>query len=350
MKFGNNLGSGIGVEMQAFLDKTLLTNIVDNTVWDRFATISKPLPLKNSKEILFEKWIRMIDLYQQGNNVNEDFTGNDITVGEETLQNIKENEYQNFILPEGSSGTSKMNMQLIQTSTSVFPIGDFLGYTEEMEMFHHRWTVAEAARQYGEAAALIIDGYYRDLYINGAGHFTDLTGTDAAEPAITEACRKMETALRLSGAKPVNRILSASPNYGTVPVRAEFTMLVHTAAANALEDNPDFVPVEQYTQSPMEGERGIIGRIRVIENSNAVITPTGTANTYTAKAIVLGNEHTAHVPVRGKGSVEFIYQALGSAGTADPLKRVGTVGFKGWLGGKTLYPERLGRIDFDFTW
>ena len=349
MKFGNNLGNGIGAEMQAFLDKTLLTNIVDNTMWDRYATIAKPLPLKNSKEILFEKWIRMIDLYQQGNNSNEDFTGNDITAGEETLQNIKENEYQNFILPEGSSGTSKMNMQLIQKSTSVFPIGDYLGYTEEMEMFHHRWTVAEAARQYGEAASLIIDGYYRDLYINGAGHYTDLTGTDAADPAVEAACKKMETALRLSGAKPVNKILSASPNYGTVPVRANYTMLVHTAACDALENNPGFVPVEEYTQNPMEGERGILGRLRIIENSNAVIIPNG-GGSYTAKAIVLGNDHTAHVPVRGKGSVEFVYQPLGSAGTADALKRVGTVGFKSWIGGLVLYPERLGRIDFDFTW
>jgi N4-gp56 family major capsid protein len=350
MKFGNNLGNGIGAEMQAYLDKTVLQNIVDNTVWDRYATISKPLPLKNSKEILFDKWIRMVDLYNQGQNANEDFTGNDLALGEETLQNIKENEYQNFILPEGSSGTSKANMQLIQTSATVFPIGDFLGYTEEMEMFHNRWTVAEAAKQYGEFAALIIDGYYRDLYLNGAGHYFDGSAIDATDSQITTALKRLETQLRLSGAKPVNRILSASVNYGTVPVRAEFTMLAHTALCNALEENPDFVPVEQYTQSPMEGERGILGRIRIVENSNAVINATGTAGTYIGKCVILGNDHTAHVPVRGKGSVEFVYQTIGSAGTADPLKRVGTVGFKGWLGGKVLFPERLGRIDIQFTW
>jgi len=349
MKFGNNLGNGIGVEMQAFLDKTLLQNITEESVYDRYATISKPLPLKKSKEILFEKWIRMKDLYHT-DNINVDFTGNDITVGEETLQNIKENEYQNFILPEGSSGTSKANMELIQKSASVFPIGDFLGYTEEMEMFHHRWTVAEAAKQYGEFAAGIVDGFYRDLYNSGAGHYSDMTAVDVSDSTVTKAFKNMETALRLSGAKPVKKILSASPNYGTVPVRANFLAVAHTALCDAMEANPDFVPVEKYTTNPMDGERGILGRCVIIENANASITPTGTPGEYTSKVTVFGNDHTAHVPVRGRGSVEFVYQALGSAGTADALKRVGTVGFKGWLGASVLFPERLGRIDVKFTW
>jgi hypothetical protein len=104
MKFGNNLGNGLGAEMQAYLDKTLLTNISENSIFDRLATMTRALPLRNSKEIRFDKWVRMTDLYLT-DNLNAKFTGNVIDVpgniDEETLQYVPSNEYQNFVLEEG---------------------------------------------------------------------------------------------------------------------------------------------------------------------------------------------------------------------------------------------------------
>ena len=145
MKFGNNLGNGLGAEMQAYLDKTLLTNIAETSIFDRLATMQRNLPLRNSKELRFDKWVRMADLYL-ANNLNQKFTGNTIdpdnNIDEETLQYVPSSEYQNFILEEGSSGQSKSQMKLIKMSATVFPIGDWMPFTEEMEMFHNRWTAA----------------------------------------------------------------------------------------------------------------------------------------------------------------------------------------------------------------
>jgi len=348
MKYGNPLGNGIGAEMQAYLDKTLLTNISENTIFDRLATMQKPLPLKNSQEIRFDKWIRMADLYLTGN-VNQKFTGNDITKGEETLQNLANDEYKNFVLSEGSSGSSKSRMKLIKSEANVFSIGDWMPYTEEMEMFHNRWTVGETSRQMGEMAGLIIDGFYRDLYVFGAGHATDITTANGLSlPEFTKACRTTYLALKLSGAQPVASIMTSSPNYGTVPVKAKYLGYIHTAAAEALRDNPDFVPIEKYkTGGEMEGEVGIIGEIRVIESAQAPLEYES-AGKYKGTMIIVGKDHTAHVPVRGKGSTEFVFQPIGSAGSSDPLKRVGTAGWKSWLGAKVLYPERLAKITFKF--
>ena len=347
-QFGNPLGNGLGAEMQAFLDKTLLTNIVQNTYFDRMATMQKALPLKNSQEIRFDKWIRMQDLYLTGN-VNQKFTGNVINGAnnkdEETLQNVPADEYKNFVLSEGSSGASKAKMQLIKTKANVFAIGDWMPYTEEMSMFHNRWTVAETAKQMGEFAGMVLDGYYRDLYTNGAGHTrTVATGKTVADPAFTAALRHTSVALRLSGAKPTAEFMSSSPNYGTVPVNSKYTLVMHTVACEALRDNPDFVPVEKYkTSGVLENEKGIIGEFRVLEDPNAPLTEKS-AGVYTAIAIAGGKDHTAHVPVRGKGSTEFVFQPLGSGGSSDALKRVGTVGWKSWIGAKVLYPERLATI------
>ena len=350
-RYGDNLGSGLGAKMQAYLDKTLLTNIAQNTYHDRLATMQRKLPLRNSKEIDFYKWVRMIDLYK-ADNINQKWTGNVIDVDtnrdEETLQNIPEGEYGNFILEEGSSGTSKAQMKMIKTKTSVFPIGDWMPYTEELSMFHNKWTVSETASQMGEMAGLIIDGYYRDLYINGAGHNETVpAGKTVVDPEFNQALRKMSVALRLSGAKPIAKFMTASPTYGTVPVRSKYILIMHTIACEALRDNPNFVPIEQYkTKETIENEVGIIGDFRVLEDANAKIEEIGN-NKYRIRAITCGQDHTAHVPIRGKGSVQFVLQAIGSAGTSDPLKRVGTVGWKTWLGAKVLYPERLGCVEVE---
>lgn len=349
MNFGSDLGNGLGAEMQAYLDKTLLTNIAENTQFDRMATMQRGLPLKNTKEIRFDKWIRMTDLYLN-DNVNVDFTGNVINgatnVDEETLQNVPTNEYQNFILQEGSSGQSKAQMKMIKQSTNVFAIGDWMPYTEEMEMFHNRWSVAETAKQMGEMGGLIIDGYYRDLYTNGAGHVKNISaggaGSDnVVDSAFSLALRQTAVALKLSGAKYVNSIMSSSPNYGTTPVKAKYVMTVHTIVAERLKDNSDFIPVEEYkTGGELENEEGIIGEFRVVSNPNAPLTEIS-SGVYSATCIMGGKDHTAHVPVRGKGSTQFVFQPLGSGGTNDALKRVGTTGWKSWLGAKVLYPERL---------
>jgi N4-gp56 family major capsid protein len=349
--YGNDLGSGLGVERQALIDKQLLKNMVENMSFDKYATMQKPLPLKNSKVLEFEKWIRMMDLYLV-NNINADFTGNDVNLGEETYQYTPDNEYQNFVLSEGSSGASKAQMKLIKTSTTVFPIGDWMPYTEELTMFHNRWTVNETTKQMGAMSGKIIDGYYRDLYRYGAGHIKDISGdadgsNSVADQAFADAANKMYDALKLSGAAPVNEIMTSSPNYATVPVTAKFTGVIHTIAASTMRQNPSFTPIEKYAAgvTPIPGEIGILGHsIRVIENENAPLAATGTPNEYTCEMLVFGAEHTAHVPIRGQGSSSFVFQPIGSSGTADPLKRVGSIGWKSWLGAKVLFPERLGLI------
>ena len=352
--YGNPLGDGLGAERRAYLDKMLLENTAQLTMYDRLATIVKPLPLKNSKRIEFEKWITMKNLYF-ANNLNEDFTSNDSTAGEETLQMVGRDEYKNFMLEEGSSGASKGQMKLIKLSTDVFPIGDWMPYTEELELFHDRWSTAEATRQMAEMSAMVIDGFYRDLYFYGAGHVYDISGdgTDdnVADVAFYTATKKLVTALKLSGAKEMSAVMTSSPNYATVPVNSKFVAYGHVAAIDALEANAEWKPVEDYVDrvTALPNERGMLGQIRYIEDADGYIEYVS-AGLYVAEFVVGGKDHTAQVPLRGKGKLETVYQAIGSGGSSDPLKRVGSLGWKGWLGAKVLYPERLGILKARFNY
>lgn len=352
MRFGDNLGSALGAKMQAYVDKQLLQNISQNAIFDRFCTMQRALPTNSGKEIVFKKWVRMSDLYFT-DNLNRTITGNALDVAgnnvEENMILVPKGEYNNFILPEGDSGTSKGNMKLVETKTSVFPIGDWIPYTEELKTFHDKWTLSETARQMGELAGLIVDGFYRDLYTNGAGHVIDISGNgsgsnNVVDNAFTEALRKLTVLLKLSGAQPVNQIVTSSPNFGTVPVRARYTAIVHTIVAERLRDNPDFVPEEKYEGKKAENEVGIIGNVRIVEDENAYIEATNNPGEYKADVIVFGRDHSLNVPLRGKRRAEFIFQPIGSAGTADPLRRKGTAGWKSWLGAKVVYPERLGLV------
>jgi len=355
--YGNPLGSGLGAERRAYLDKMLLENTAQKTMYDRLATITKPLPLKDSKRVEFEKWITMKNLYFNGN-VNEDFTGNDVAAGEETLQMVQRDEYQNFMLDEGSSGTSKGQMKLIKMSTDVFAIGDWMPYTEELELFHNRWSTAEATNQMSDMSAMVIDGFYRDLYFYGAGHIYDISGDTAPANNVTSAefgtaSKHLVTALKLSGAKEMSMILSSSPNYGTVPVNAKFVAYGHVAAIDAMEEgNSDWIPIEKYADrvTLLPNERGMLKNIRYVEDADGYIKSTGTAGEYFAEFVVGGKDHTAQVPLRGKGKLETVYHQIGSGGTSDPLSRVGSLGWKGWLGAKVLYPERLGILKAVFNY
>ncbi len=351
MEYGNRHNNQLGPELQAFYDKTWLTQASQKSIFDRFFTNTKTLPQNNTEDIVFRKWIDASELYFAGQNVNDAIVGNDTAAGEGTALTAPKDAYKKFILPEGSSGDSKQTMQYVEISATVFPIGDWMPETEEINLLHPVYTTTEAVKQMGDLGGTITDSFYRDQLSYGAGHVDDLTGTDITDVAFTAALEKMTLMLELSKAEMVNDIISSSPNYATVPVNSYYLATIHPLGAMQLRKNPDFVPIEQYAAgiTPIEGEVGIIGLTRFIKNPNAPLVSTG-AGAYSAEVFVMGKDHSSQVALRGKNRTEVIFQPMGSGGIADPLKRKGTLGWKTWLGAKTLYPERLGKITVDIAY
>jgi len=358
--FGNS-GETFGVATRAYLDKKFLSYIVQQTMFDRLATLRRPLPKHNSKKIEFQRAIKMSYLYFD-NNVNEKLLGNVIdpsTDGTQMLLTAPRGAYNAFMLPEGSSGDSKANMKRVKMEGEVFPIGDWDSYTEEVAIFDHMWSIEEEQKQMSELAAITIDTYYRDLYSNSAALDYDISangvGNDSvADDAFTQACKRAGNALYLTGSRTTGHMIKASPEYGTVPVYTDYLAFAHPNMIEAIADsNPDFVPVEKYApqmRDRLEDEMGKIGRIRLIREPNAFIDSTTTAGEYIGEVLVFGKDHTAHIPIRGKGAIQTIVHPPGSSGTNDQLNRVGTLGWKAWLGALTVYPERVAKITAKFKW
>jgi len=342
----------LGAAEQAMYDRMMLENLATTSVMDRYATITKTMGQNESTELKFEKWITLKDSLL-ATNINESFSGKDVTAtGIETLVNVGEDDINNFILTEGSSGTAGGEMKIVETSATVFPFGKFMQFTEELKTFHKRWRLEEASKQFGEVAGLLIDGFYRDLYRNGAGHLIDISAAASGANSVLDnefsaAFSRMALLLKLSGAKQMNSMMSSSVKIGTIPVESCYMGVCHPIVADALENgsNPDFIPKRLYADGTtlLPGEIGMLKKIRLVENENAWIENVS-GSSFVTDVVIFGKDHTAHVPLRGKGRAEMIIKGIGSSGTQDPLDRIGTVGFKGWIGAKVLYPERIGKV------
>jgi len=343
IRYGNQ-GDVLGAQQQAVLDKLATTEVAQETMFDKYATITKTLPQNSGKKIRFRKMISMKDLIL-ANKIYKDYTGNDIDGrGEGIVTLVDRDYYKQFILPEGESGDQIGDVKVIEYETEVFPIGFWSKVTEETNLFHDMWTTSWHVKELSKIASFAIDGFYRDLYINSAGHYQDLSNKKYSDSEVTQANRKIAMQLRLSGAKYIDRILSSSPNYGTVPVQSKYTAIINPLAEFSLRANPDFIPVEKYPNPSvaMENEIGMLGEIRYVTNENMLIEQDGSK--YYAYALIMGKDHTAQIPLRGKGRIETIIKGFNSQDKSDPLNRIQIIGLKSWLGAYTLNQERLGLI------
>lgn len=157
---------------------------------------------------------------------------------------------------------------------------------------------------------------------------------------------------------------SGSTNINTTPLRESYWGLCHVDVEEDIRDIAGFVAVERYMGQTMTqpGEFGAVGGVRWISTEEAsadadvgdsaagVRSTTGvSADLYTS--IILGmNAHgalsldadlvrriyKAGDPIPG---IIMIQKGKGSAGTADPLDEMSTIGWKSWHTGALIGPS-----------
>jgi len=334
----------------AYADAMLLKNMAQKTVFEKYATIRKELPQNVGNYIEFNRKIPMLDV-MFANNLNKQFVSG-YQEGMDIYVQMPRNAWEDFVLPEGSSGDEKGDWKYQTINAEAIPIGQWRSHTEEMKLFSQKWRIDEEMMEQSDVASQVIDGYYRDTMSLGCTNVGDISGNSGNDALVssskfTEAVEKAVMGLRLSGANPVNYIVSSSPNYATRPVQAFYRMLIPTVAVTELRKNPDFVKAEDAGISKHEGfnawenHEGFIGGVSVYSTPNQYFEVNG--SNYKGEFMIYGQDHTAHIPVRGKNRIEFVIKALGQDGS-DKLNRVGSVGWKSWLSAKVLYPERIAKV------
>ena len=158
--------------------------------------------------------------------------------------------------------------------------------------------------------------------------------------------RKVARNLLANHGKPVNEILSASPNFNTSPVESSYLVFVHSDAEADIRDLPGFVHVSEYGQRkvvhPMEV--GSCERFRFIvspelasyPDAGAVIGASGLYSTTGANIdvypfLMVAQDAWVQVALRGKDSFDVTHIPTGQKDKNDPHGQRGFIGAIGWF-------------------
>ena len=156
--------------------------------------------------------------------------------------------------------------------------------------------------------------------------------------------RKIAKNLQANHAKPVNKMLKASPNFGTDPVAEGFTVYCHTDLEPDIRDLPNFIPAEAYASgAPMQNEIGKTERFRfitspdlpAIQDGGAAIGATGLYSTTGTNLdvypiIVAAQDAWGQIALRGKESLSPTFLPPGDKSKSDPLGQRGYAGTAWW--------------------
>lgn len=249
------------------------------------------------------------------------------------------------VLPSGSKIVRE------KVTFGVAQYGDFIKYTDRLDVFDVDNMKTQFMDVLGDQAALTHDVITRDvifggtqvIYADGAANRAGVVS--GTKKAVVGDFKLAVLKLKNAAAKKYTELISGSTKIGTVPVRSAFFAFVHPNQVEDLRLLAGWTNVENYafSEKMTEGEVGSLGDIRFIENNNNKIFVESATNVY--PILVCAKDAYATVSVRGKGGTETIHKPLTAGGVENALNQVGSIGWKMYAGAKILNDLFMVRIE-----
>lgn len=260
-------------------------------------------------------------------------------------------------------------------TTTVAKFGNFIYLTEEVDLLNFNGQTDKLVEILGINAGQAINRQQRNvlednltvIFPAGATTATAISGGSTASANLKAAeIAVAVNALNRSDAMMFTPMTTGSTNIGTSPIRPAYVGFVHVDTEEDLRALTGFTAVQTYANQTdlWDGEIGTIGGVRFIASTEGGIdTGTGTAGTGSStshgRAATSGRTDVYNTPILGMeavGSLGFGFQHVksvykagdklpgvqlishgkGSAGTADPLNEVASLGWKSWTAGRVL--------------
>lgn len=268
-------------------------------------------------------------------------------------------------LTEGAAGDGQL-LDLTDITATLSQYGDYVKMTDLVTLLNVEPVVTEAVELIGEQAGLSLDTIIRDILCAGTSVFYSGTATArnqvTAVPTTTDF-DKIIVQLKTNLASRFTEVIPGADRFNTTPVPASYYAIYHPHLYKTLKGLTGWIPVEKYPnpKSAIEGETGAYDCIRFIETTNAKIlagaggaagsTPTvrytnvsGTNYADVYFILVLGKNAYGVSELQGEG-LRTIIKQLGSAGTADPLDQISTVGWKAMMTAVILNDAFMTRLE-----
>ena len=244
-------------------------------------------------------------------------------------------------LSEGDPGESVMLAET-EVTVQLQQYGEYARCTDKLDLTHLDMDIMRRTKLFGDAGARSIDAVVREelakcanvIYAGGKASRAELT---AADKLTSSELRKAVKTLKKNHAQ----------TFG-----GYFVAIIGPDTMYDLQEDEAFVKVSQYQdkENIYTGEVGRLFGVRLVETTEAkIFEGAGASGADVASVIVLGQYAYGMTSLKG-AKPRVIVKPAGSAGTADPLDQISTVGWKmDGFGVKLLQPEYAVRIECGFS-
>ena len=222
-------------------------------------------------------------------------------------------------LSEGDPGESVMLAET-EVTVQLQQYGEYARCTDKLDLAHLDMDIMRRTKLFGDAGARSIDAVVREelakcanvIYAGGKASRAELT---AADKLTSRELRKAVKTLKKNHAQ----------TFG-----GYFVAIIGPDTMYDLQEDEAFVKVSQYQdkENIYTGEVGRLFGVRLVETTEAkIFEGAGTDGADVASVIVLGQYAYGVTSLKG-AKPRVIVKSAGSAGTADPLDQISTVGWK----------------------
>lgn len=244
-------------------------------------------------------------------------------------------------LSEGDPGESVMLAET-EVTVQLQQYGEYARCTDKLDLTHLDMDIMRRTKLFGDAGARSIDAVVREelakcanvIYAGGKASRAELTAVDKLT---SRELRKAVKTLKKNHAQ----------TFG-----GYFVAIIGPDTMYDLQEDEAFVKVSQYQdkENIYTGEVGRLFGVRLVETTEAkIFEGAGADGADVASVIVLGQYAYGVTSLKG-AKPRVIVKPAGSAGTADPLDQISTVGWKmDGFGAKLLQPEYAVRIECGFS-
>ena len=244
-------------------------------------------------------------------------------------------------LSEGDPGESVMLAET-EVTVQLQQYGEYARCTDKLDLTHLDIDIMRRTKLFGDAGARSIDAVVREelakcanvIYAGGKASRAELT---AADKLTSRELRKAVKTLKKNHAQ----------TFG-----GYYVAIIGPDTMYDLQEDEAFVKVSQYQdkENIYTGEVGRLFGVRLVETTEAkIFEGAGADGADVASVIVLGQYAYGVTSLKG-AKPRVIVKPAGSAGTADPLDQISTVGWKmDGFGAKLLQPEYAVRIECGFS-
>ena len=244
-------------------------------------------------------------------------------------------------LSEGDPGESVMLAET-EVTVQLQQYGEYARCTDKLDLTHLDMDIMRRTKLFGDAGARSIDAVVREelakcanvIYAGGKASRAELT---AADKLTSRELRKAVKTLKKNHAQ----------TFG-----GYYVAIIGPDTMYDLQEDEAFVKVSQYQdkENIYTGEVGRLFGVRLVETTEAkIFEGAGADGADVASVIVLGQYAYGVTSLKG-AKPRVIVKPAGSAGPADPLDQISTVGWKmDGFGAKLLQPEYAVRIECGFS-